>query len=69
MCVCACVCVVGSENEVGLQSKSAGAHLLLGGIPQYGPLFKTFYSLCLSGQYSPTWLTRRYSLAIAVGPR
>ncbi len=29
MCVCVCVCVVGSESEVGLQSKSAGAHLLL----------------------------------------
>lgn len=29
MCVLECVHVVGSESGVGLQSKSAGAHLLL----------------------------------------
>lgn len=37
MCVLERVCVAGSESEVGLRSKSAGAHLLLWGIPQYGP--------------------------------
>lgn len=60
VCACAEVCVAGSESEVGLQSKSAGPHLLLWGIHNMAPIYNIIQSVPFRSEFLALF-TRHYS--------
>lgn len=60
VCVCVEVCVAGSESEVGLQSKSAGPHLLLWGLHNMAPIYNIIQSVPFRSEFLALF-TRHYS--------